>query len=289
MRKAIISILLLLAFLTPAPAPAALLLNLSTRVEIPAPFLGQDVTSVIGGFIIGGTKSRKVLIRAIGPSLADFGLVPLADPTLVLYDSTGAVLASNDNWMDTQETDIRDTGLQPNDPLESAIVMTLTPGIYTAIVQGNEPVPGDPVPTSGTALVELYDLSPIIAEALDNLSTRGAVQGTADPMIAGFILGNGDNVTVLLRALGPSLIQFGLSGLSDPRLDLFDGEGNLLASNDNWQDTQSGDIAATGLAPADPFEAAILINLPRGTYTAVLSPVDAQDHGTALAELYKLE
>ncbi|MEO8043422.1 MAG: hypothetical protein ABI674_00830 [Spartobacteria bacterium] len=289
MRKAIISILLLLAFLTPAPAPAALLLNLSTRVEIPAPFLGQDVTSVIGGFIIGGTKSRKVLIRAIGPSLADFGLVPLADPTLVLYDSTGAVLASNDNWMDTQETDIRDTGLQPNDPLESAIVMTLTPGTYTAIVQGNEPVPGDPVPTSGTALVELYDLSPIIAEALDNLSTRGAVQGTADPMIAGFILGNGDNVTVLLRALGPSLIQFGLSGLSDPRLDLFDGEGNLLASNDNWQDTQSGDIAATGLAPADPFEAAILINLPRGTYTAVLSPVDAQDHGTALAELYKLE
>lgn len=289
MRKAIITILLLLAFLIPAPAPAALLLNLSTRVEIPPPFLGQDVTSVIGGFIIGGTKSRKILIRAIGPSLAVFGLVPLADPTLVLYNANGAVLATNDNWMDTQETDIRDTGLQPGDPLESAIVMTLTPGSYTAIVQGKDPSPGDPTPTSGTALVELYDLSPIIAEALDNLSTRGAVQGTADPMIAGFIIANGDNVTVLLRALGPSLIPFGLSGLSDPRLDLFDGEGNLLASNDNWQDTQSGDITATGLAPTDAVEAAILINLPRGAYTAVLSPVDDQDHGTALAELYKLD
>ncbi|MEO7724452.1 MAG: hypothetical protein ABIU29_07155 [Chthoniobacterales bacterium] len=289
MRKAIITILLLLAFLIPAPAPAALLLNLSTRVEIPPPFLGQDITSVIGGFIIGGTKSRKVLIRAIGPSLADFGLVPLPDPTLVLYDATGTVLASNDNWMDTQETEIRDTLLQPGDPLESAIVMTLTPGTYTAIVKGHDPVPGNPMPGSGTALVELYDLSPIIAQALVNISTRGAVQGTANPMIAGFILGNGDNVTILLRALGPSLNPFGLSGLSDPRLDLLDGEGNLLASNDNWQDTQSGDIAATGLAPADAAEAAILINLPRGTYTAVLSPVDSQAHGTALAELYKLE
>ena len=127
--------------------------------------------------------------------------------------------------------------------------MTLTPGTYTAIVQGHDPVPGDPKPASGTALVELYDLSPIIAKALENLSTRGAVQGTADPMIAGFILGNGDNVTVLLRALGPSLAAFGLTGLSDPRLDLYDGEGNLLASNDNWQDTQSADIAETGLAP----------------------------------------
>ncbi len=289
MKKALVAIVLLLAFLTPAPAPAALLLNLSTRVEIPPPFLGQDVTSVIGGFIIGGTKSRKILLRAIGPSLADFGLDPLADPTLDLYDANGTILASNDNWMDSQETDIRDTGLQPNDPLESAIVMTLTPGLYTAIVRGHDPVPGDPKPTSGNALVELYDLSPIIAEALDNMSTRGAVQGTAEPMIAGFILGNGDNVNVLIRAIGPSLTSFGLTGLSDPRLDLFDGEGNLLASNDNWQDTQSADIADTGLAPTDPLESAILINLPRGSYTAVLSPVDSQDHGTALAELYKLK
>jgi hypothetical protein len=208
MRNKVIAFVLLLAALLPWPAPAALILNLSTRVEIPPPFLGPDVTSVIGGFIIGGTKSRKVLIRAIGPSLADFGLVPLADPTLTLYDASGSVIATKDNWMDTQETDIRDTGLQPNDPLESGIVMTLTPGTYTAVVQGQDPVPGDPKPTSGTALVEVYDLSPIIAAALQNLSTRGAVQGTENPMIVGFILGNGDDV--------PSLIPFGLSGLTNP-------------------------------------------------------------------------
>lgn len=289
-RKKLVAFLLLLATtIAPAPAPAGLLLNLSTRVEIPSPFLGEDVTSVIGGFIIGGTKSRKILIRAIGPSLADFGLAPLADPTLELYDADGALLASNDNWMDTQETEIRDTGLQPNDPLEAGIVMTLTPGVYTAILRPHETVPGDRVPTSGTALVELYDLSPIIAQALDNISTRGAVVGSAKPMIAGFIIGNGDNVTVLLRALGPALNNFGLSGLSDPRLDLYDAEGNILASNNNWQDSQATEIAATGLAPTDPLEAAILVNLPRGSYTAVLSPVEVQGHGSALVELYKLE
>lgn len=289
MSKPFVAFALVVAMLSPAAAPGGLLLNLSTRVEIPPPFLGQDVTSVIGGFIIGGTKSRKLIIRAIGPSLAAFGLVPLKDPVLELHNASGAIIASNDNWADTQETDIRATGLQPNDPLESAILMTLTPGTYTAIVKSHDAGPGDPVPTSGSALVELYDLSPIIAEALDNISTRGAVQGTASPMISGFIIGNGDNLTVLLRALGPSLGNFGLSGLSDPRLVLFDGEGNILASNDNWQDSQSADIAATGLAPSDPLEAAILVNLPRGSYTAILSPVDDQDHGTALAEVYKLD
>lgn len=289
MRKQLVAFIVLLATLAPAPAPAALLLNLSTRVEIPPPFLGEDVTSLIGGFIIGGTKSRKVLLRALGPSLAGFGLVPLADPTLELYDANGLTIATNDNWGDTQQTEIEETALQPNDELESAIVMTLSPGTYTAILRGKNSVPGDPVPTSGTALVELYDVDPIIAEALENISTRGAVQGTANPMIAGFIVGNGDDVTVVLRALGPSLENFGLSGLSDPRLDLFDAEGNLLASNNNWQESQSSEIAATGLAPTDALEAAILVNLPRGAYTAVLSPVDGQDHGTALAELYKLE
>ncbi len=289
MRKKFVAFILLLATLAPAPAPAGLLLNLSTRVEVPPPFLNEDITSVIGGFIIGGTKSRKILMRALGPSLADFGLDPLADPTLELYDGTGLLLASNDNWADTQETEIFETNLQPGNELEPAIVMTLTPGIYTAIVRGHEPVPGQRMPTNGTALIEFYDLSPIIAQALDNISTRGAVQGTANPMIAGFIIGNGDDVTVLLRALGPALNGFGLSGLSDPRLDLYDGEGNLLASNNNWQDTQAAEIAATGLAPSEPLEAAILVNLPRGAYTAVLAPVEAQDYGTALAELYKIE
>jgi hypothetical protein len=287
MRKPIAFFVILLATLNLTPALAGSLLNLSTRVEIPPPFLGEDVTSVIGGFIIGGETAREVLIRAIGPSLADFGLEPLADPTLELHDAAGLIVASNDNWRDTQEQAIMDTGLEPSDALESAIVVTLAPGSYTAIVRGKDLQPGIPVPTSGTALFEVYDVSLTIGE-LDNISTRGAVQGAADPMIAGFIVAVGSDVTVLIRAVGPSLESFGLSALSDPRLDLFDSDGNIVASNNNWQDSQSAEIEATGLAPTDPLEAAILINLPRGAYTAVLSPVEGEDHGTALAELYKL-
>jgi len=284
MRKTIVFIVILLATLSPTPVPA-LLLNLSTRLEIPPPALGEDVTSLIGGFIIGGNSGRKILMRALGPSLANFGLIPLADPTLELHDATGAIIASNDNWMDTQEADILDTGLAPTNALESAILMVLPPGAYTATVQGNNLGPGA---TSGTALVEVYDISLTVAVGLDNISTRGAVQRIADPMIAGLVIANGDEETVLVRGLGPSLDDFGLAGLSDPRLDLFDADGNLLASNDNWQDSQSADIEATGLAPSDAFEAAILITLSRGAYTAVLSPVEGVAHGIALAEIYKL-
>ena len=284
MRKTIVFIVILLATLSPTPVPA-LLLNLSTRLEIPPPALGEDVTSLIGGFIIGGNSGRKIFMRALGPSLANFGLIPLADPTLELHDATGAIIASNDNWMDTQEADILDTGLAPTNALESAILMVLPPGAYTATVQGNNLGPGA---TSGTALVEVYDISLTVAVGLDNLRTRGPVQRIADPMIAGLVIANGDEETVLVRGLGPSLDDFGLEGLSDPRLDLFDADGNLLASNDNWQDSQSADIEATGLAPSDALEAAILITLSRGAYTAVLSPVEGVAHGIALAEIYKL-
>ena len=286
MRRAFVSLLVLLAGLSPVTVPASFL-NLSTRVEIPPPALGEDVTAVIGGFIIGGNAGRKLVIRALGPSLADFGLVGLPDPTLELHDATGALIATNDNWADTQESEIVDTGLAPTNSLESAILITIPPGTYTAIVQGNRGDAGDLL-ASGTTLVEVYDVSLTVAEGLDNISTRGAVQHTADPMITGFIIGNGDNQTVVLRGLGPSLEEFGLAGLSDPRLDLFDANGSLLATNDNWQDSQATEITATGLAPSDPAEAAILITLPRGGYTAILSAVDGVAHGVALAELYKL-
>lgn len=287
MRKSVAFFLILLAALSPSGA-AASFLNLSTRVEIPPPALGEDVTAVIGGFIIGGNNGRKILIRALGPSLADFGLVPLPDPTLELHDATGAIIATNDNWADTQETEIQDTNLAPTDVLESAILITIPPGSYTAIVRGNRGDVGVPVSISGTTLLEIYDLSLSVGEGLDNISTRGAVQHTADPMIIGFVVANGDEETVVIRALGPSLATFGLSGLPDPRLDVFDGEGNLLASNDNWQDSQATEIEATGLAPPDPLEAATLLTLPRGNYTALLSPIDGVSHGVALAELYKL-
>jgi hypothetical protein len=190
--------------------------------------------------------------------------------------------------MDSQETDILDTGLAPADALEAAILITIPPGSYTAIVRGNRDAAGTPASATGTTLIEVYDVSLTVGAGLANISTRGAVQISADPMITGFIIGNGDDQTIVLRALGPSLEDFGLSGLSNPRLDLFDGDGNLVASNDNWQDSQAAEIAATGLAPSDPLEAAILLILPRGVYTAVLSPADGVAHGVALAELYKL-
>lgn len=287
MRKLVVILLILLAAFNPGAAPASFL-NLSTRVEIPQPALGEDVTAVIGGFVIGGNVGRKIVIRALGPSLADFALVPLPDPTLELHDAAGAIIATNDNWMDTQEADILETSLAPTDALESAILITIPPGSYTAIVRGNRDAAGTPASATGTTLIEIYDISLTVGVGLENISTRGAVQQTADPMITGFVIGNGDDQTVVLRALGPSLADFGLSGLSDPQLEVFDSEGNLLASNNNWQDTQSTEIAATGLAPSDPLEAAILVTLPRGSYTAVLSAVDGVAHGVALAELYKL-
>ncbi len=268
------------------PTADSQLANISTRGFVQT---GNNV--MIGGFILGGSSNNtRIVVRGIGPSLAQFGLSPvLADPTLELHDVTGAIIASNDNWMDTQETEIEETSLAPAIALESAILITIPPGSYTAIVRGNRGDKVNPLSGSGTTLIEIYDISLTIGEGLDNISTRGAVQISADPMITGFIIANGGDQKVVLRALEPSLEEFGLSGLSDPRLDLFDGEGNLLASNDNWQDSQAADIEATGLAPSDPLEAAILITLPRGAYTAVLSPVEGVIHGVALAELYKIQ
>jgi hypothetical protein len=251
MRKSSVFLLILLASFNPKAATASFL-NLSTRVEIPQPFLGEDITAVIGGFIIGGNNGRKILIRALGPSLLDFGLVPLPDPTLELHDATGAIIATNDNWMDTQEAEIVATTLAPSNPLESAILITIPPGSYTAIVRGN---PGDTdVPLSGTTLIEVYDISLSLGQGLDNISTRGAIQASDDPIITGFIIANGGDQTVVVRGLGPSLNELGLSGLSDPRLDLYDGQGTLLASNDNWQDASelSGQVSRRLIPQSSP-------------------------------------
>ena len=286
MRKPLVILVGLLTALSPT-APASFL-NLSTRVDIPTVGLGEDITSVIGGFIIGGNFGRKILIRALGPSLAQFGLDPLRDPTLELHDSTGAIIASNDNWMDTQETEIAATGLAPSNEFESAVLITIPPGNYTAIVRGHAEDGSPPGAFSGTTLIEVYDISETISAGLENISTRGAVKPSSDPMITGFVIANGTDQSVLLRGLGPSLVDFGLDGLGDPRLDLFDGEGNLLASNDNWQESQASEIEATGLAPPDALEPAILMTLPRGSYTAILAPADGVSHGVVLAELYKL-
>jgi hypothetical protein len=252
--------------------------NISTRVDVRN---GQNVS--IGGFIIPGSTAKNVIVRAIGPSLSEAG-VPgaLADPTLELRDSSGMLLQANDNWKDTQEQAIRATTLAPTNDLESAIVAPLQPGAYTAVVSGRNS-------TTGIGLVEVYDLQRTSSSKLVNISTRGSVGTGQNVMIGGLILLGPDPTRVLFRAIGPSLLGAGVPlALADPQLELFDAQGTRIATNNNWRDTQEAAIQATGAAPADNAEAAILADLNPGNYTGVVSGVNGGT-GTALIEAYYLQ
>jgi arylsulfate sulfotransferase len=262
----------------PTVGPQAL--NLSTRGLVS---VGDNV--LIGGFIVTGTEPKTVVLRALGPSLSGFGLSGvLRDPVLSVYDSYRTLIATNDNWqMDPGQAEITANGLAPANLLESATVQTLAPGAYTVIVRGKDPTPG-------TGLVELYDLSPQSNSKLANMSTRGSV-GTVDSvLISGFIVGDIANATVIVRALGPSLASFGVSGvLSDPTLTIYDANGTAIASNNNWQDDINAiDVHKNGLAPPNALESAIVLHLPAGAYTAIVSGVNGGT-GVGLAEVYDLD
>ncbi|HEY2102291.1 MAG TPA: delta-60 repeat domain-containing protein [Chthoniobacterales bacterium] len=253
--------------------------NISARAHV---FTGDPV--LIGGFIIEGADSKTVLIRGIGPSLSSFGIsMPLANPILELHDHTGALIASNDNWKDTQESQIAATGLSPSNDLESALLVTLSPGAYTAVVQGV-------AMTTGPGLVEIFDLDQNANAELTNLSAR-AFAGTGDDVLIGGIIIRGradSSARILVRATGPSLAGSGVSGsLSDPKLSLFDANGSVIASNDNWRDTQESEIAATGLAPGDNRESAIIMLLSPGNYTAIVTGKGGTT-GIALVEFFDL-
>ncbi len=254
-------------------------LNISTRETV-----GTGDNVLIGGFIVTGSTPKEVLLRAIGPSLADAGLTGvLQDPTLELHDSTGAVIASNDDWRTTQEAQIIATGIPPSDDRESALIATLDPGEYTAILQGKNN-------TTGTALIEAYDLDATPASRFGNISTRGLVGTGTNVLIGGLIVSAEESgqANVVVRALGPSLGTSGVSGtLSDPTLELHDSNGDLLSTNDNWQDSQGGIIASTGLAPTDPREAAIFATLVAGEYTAIVQGTNATT-GVGLVEVYNI-
>ena len=259
-------------------------LNISTRLDVQT---GDGVG--IGGFILTGVDPKKVVVRALGPSLTGFG-VPgaLQDPTLELHDHTGAIIAFDNDWKDSQQTEIQNTGLAPGDDREAAIVQTLSPGAYTAIVRGN----GN---TTGVGLVEVYDVDPNTNSILANLSSRGFVDTGDEVMIGGEIIGRGIGVNgagsakVLVRGIGPSLSSAGILGaLQDPTLELHDGNGAIIASNDNWKDTQQSAIQATGLAPSDDRESAILTILTKGSYTAILRGKNGAT-GIALIEAYKVQ
>jgi len=256
----------------------AQLLNISTRADVQT---GDSVA--ISGFIITGNAAKKVIVRGIGPSLRSHGIRNfLADPTLELHNHTGAIIARNDNWKDTQQAVIQATGLAPTNDLESAIVATLAPGNYTAILRGKNG-------TTGVGLAEMYDLATDADSRLANISTRGFVQTGEEVMIAGFILGNGTaSERVIIRAIGPSLARLGVANvLADPTLALHDSNGTLLAFDDNWKDFQQAEIQATGLAPTNDLESAIVTDLPPGNYTAIVAGKNGST-GVALAEVYDL-
>ena len=265
---------------TPTPTPAAQAINLSTRMRVQT---GDDVG--IGGFIITGSAPKHVLLRAIGPSLTQFG-VPnaLTDPVLELHGSGAFVTTTNDNWRDDpgQEAAIKATGIPPTNDLESAIDATLAPGAYTAIVRGN----GN---TSGVGLIEVYDLSQAVPAKLANISTRAFV-GTGDNIvIAGFMLGgNSGDDRVVVRGIGPSLTAAGVTNaLADPKLELRDGNGALLVANNDWQDdpAQAAELTAAGLAPTNNLESGMAMSLPPGPYTALLAGLN-NDTGIGLVEVY---
>jgi plastocyanin len=240
-------------------------LNISTRLRVQT---GENV--MIGGFIITGQAPKKVIVRAIGPSLQQAGVNDaLADPVVEVRAGNGALIRSNDNWRDDQQAEIEATGIPPRDNLESAIVATLAPGNYTAIVSGKNG-------TAGVGLVEVYDLDAGADARLVNLSTRGFVQTGSDVMIGGFILGNSnESARIVLRAIGPSLAQVGISGaLADPTLQLVNGNGDAVAFNNNWRDTQQAELQATTIPPRDDREAAIVATLAPGAYTAVVRGSD---------------
>jgi N-acetylneuraminic acid mutarotase len=271
------------------------LANISTRSFVQT---GDNV--MIGGFIVQGSAPKRVIIRAIGPELSQHG-VPnvLANPTLELHNDTGALIARNDNWQHTliggiiigeQVNDIRNSGHAPGDARESAIIADLPAGNYTAIVRGLNN-------TTGVALVEVYDLSSDSSSILGNISTRAFVQTLDNVLIGGFIVRGSSSKRVIIRAIGPELSQHGVPNpLADPTLELHNGTGALIASNDNWQHTiiggiitssQVSDIQNSGHAPTVASESAIIADLPPGNYTAIVRGLN-NTTGVALVEVYGL-
>jgi len=258
--------------------------NISTRLPV-----GTGDNLLITGFIITGPggSTKKVLVRAIGPSTNVPGL--LADPTLELHDNSGALIARNDNWRTTQiggiitsdqVADIQATGAAPGNDAESALIATLAPGSYTAQVRGANN-------TAGIGVAEAYDLSLSSAAKLANVSTRGFVQTGDNLMIGGFIIVN-NPLKVVVRGIGPSLAPFGVQNfLANPTLELHGANGAVILANDDWKTNQQAEIEATGLQPANNLESALVITLQPGNYTAQLRG-NSNGVGVGVVEVYAL-
>jgi hypothetical protein len=258
---------------TTGAAPPTVLANISTRLPV-----GTGNNVLIAGFIVTGSQNKKVIIRALGPSTGVAGAV--ADPVLELHDNSGALLESNDNWMDSPNKQaIIDSTIPPNNALESAIVRSVAPGNYTAIERGVNN-------GTGIGVVEVYDLDTAANSKLANISTRGAVQTDPNILIAGTIVVGQSSQKVIVRALGPST---GVPGaMTDPTLELRDGNGGLLEANDNWMDSANKQaIIDSTIPPTNPAESAIVRTLSPANYTAIVRGANSTT-GIAVVEVYAL-
>ena len=261
---------------SPTPTATAQLQNISSRLLIQT---GNNVG--IAGFVVGGTEAKKLLIRGLGPTLAQFNVTGvMQDPTLELHDGSGSLIATNDNWKDAQQAEIAATQLAPPADAEAAILATLQPGDYTAIQAG---AGGG----TGVGLIEVYDVDPLAASRLINISTRGMVETGHNVLIAGCSLaGSPGSNDVVVRALGPSLVPLGVNNaLAEPVVTLYDSNANVIAANDNWKDSQQSVIENTGLQPPNDLDAAILVRLAAGNYTAIVTDKTGGT-GVALVEVY---
>ncbi|HVF71634.1 MAG TPA: serine hydrolase domain-containing protein [Chthoniobacterales bacterium] len=257
----------------------AQLLNIATRLRVQS---GDKV--LIGGFVITGNTPKKVIIRGIGPSLSGFFSDALADPTLELFQGS-TTLQTNNDWKSDQQTEIEATGIPPGNDAESAIVRTLAPGAYTAVLKGNGGA-------EGVGVVEVYDLDQAADSKLANIASRGFVETDNGVMIGGLIVGpssSAGNAKVVVRALGPSLANSGINGtLSDPTLDLVNASGTILRSNDDWKSSQQAEIEAAGLAPSIDAESALIQTVAPGNYTAIVRG-KGNTTGVALVEVYNVQ
>jgi hypothetical protein len=263
----------------PPPGPAKAL-NISTRLRA-----GPGDNAMIGGFIIQGSEFKTVVLRGIGPSLVNSGISgALIDPVLSLYTGNGSLFWFDDNWRDSQQNQIQATGLQPSDDREAAMIHTLQAGPYTAVLAEKNQIPG-------VGLVEIYDVDPATDSQLANISTRGFVDTGDNVMIGGFILGGTQDARLAIRGIGPSLAGSGLNNvLADPTLELHNGNGTTLISNDNWHDDPSSaaQLSANGLALQNDLESGIFTTLSPGTYTAILAGKNGGT-GIGLVEVYNLQ
>ncbi len=265
------------------------LANVSSRLRVTE---GDGSRSLITGFAISGDKPKRVLLRAVGPTLAGFGVLgALADPQLKLYSSKGVLVADNDNWSGVESsaaaTSVGAFNLKDG-ARDAATVVTLQPGVYTLSVMPNG---GD-----GVALAEVYDLDTAGSAGADtaelvNLSTRGRVEGGEGSLIAGFSIKGTTPRRVLVRGVGPALTAFGVSdALANPTLKIYEGD-RLVAESDDWQSAEvSAAATASGAFALTPGskDAAVAVSLPPGSYTAVVAAASGSAAGTALVEVYQV-